>query len=1232
MWSRSANSSTSFKEKRRHKRLPASQQATLKLGEMAELPCEIRDYCRGGVFLHLPDEGATLRALRDRTSETVEIRFKPQQESNGKTLCLQGRIVRISQAGAGVSFAEPLSAQSLLALSELAKTNVALASQNQSKVEGSEINRSCLQSLGERLPEITRYFLSQIEPALIQAASSAKTDAEQAAYFDAITTFKKSQFIESEFTAKALAQAQNFAVPENVGDSPSKSQTELSLVDTSEFEDWLNLVSAIGKIEATYHAELQSLEHRLSRIAPHPIHRKNNPYGPMALGFAFGQIISTLPLADQAKKVAYEVFESALRDSMGQLYCRLGELTAPLDAKPKLRREAHAARPNTLSEGNPAPRVKTDSPPTQTDKAQLTGSASRSQYPLHALRAPASAVFAELSRLPGAHMTQTSQYAESSTWSERTSQLLSDWGTSQHRLDNQHVQSLNFLGAVLDTVQADNSIAAGVKPFLQKLQLPLAKAAINDPALLDADTHPVRRTLDLLDQLSLAADENGMMDEKVTRLLSELTERIINEGKQDPGVFEKARQALEQLTAPLQRAKTLRIGRLQEACEGKQRIDSARRTVDREIACRINGRVVPKALLNLIETGWRQWLVLICLRQGQESKEWQDGIAAMDQLSSWLNPESAAPPDLLKAHELIDFIDERLASAGTDQAAQRAITDELTALLIGTGQPKERGRPQLVSVPHDALPGAAEHRMDARVSERVRPFRVGDWLQVSLKPGSSIPLRLTWIGENPARYAFANRKGVKQLELTAEDFARYLEENRASPIENLELPLVERTVSTLMQAMQDRLHHQASHDPTTGLPNRKEFVRQLNRHFAAQKGGDEEYILCIMEIDQLRVINGLCGMEAGDLLLSEFAGLIKQQIGHDELPARLGDNNFGALLRCGSIDEGCRRAGILVDVIRQYRFKWGTRSFSCGLNIGLIRFSERFGGVGSILKNADAACMAAREKGGNQIQVYMEDDETLNAHKQLMEWAGRIDRLLAENRMFVRCQKIEPIVGENKSASHYEILLGVRDECERVVPPGEFVSAAEHWKRITEIDRWQIQSVFRWIRNHPDQFAAIGGFSINLSGQSLNSAEFLDFLQPKLAGADWPLDKITFEITESSAIVEFAQAEYFIRKIKRYGCKFSLDDFGSGFSSYAYLKNLQVDYLKIDGSFVRDMASNDADYAMVKSMNEIGHSLGIKTIAEYVENDAILEKLREIGVDYAQGYHIGKPILIEDLV
>jgi diguanylate cyclase (GGDEF)-like protein len=452
----------------------------------------------------------------------------------------------------------------------------------------------------------------------------------------------------------------------------------------------------------------------------------------------------------------------------------------------------------------------------------------------------------------------------------------------------------------------------------------------------------------------------------------------------------------------------------------------------------------------------------------------------------------------------------------------------------------------------------------------------------------------------------------------------------ANRIENLDAPLMDRATNTMLQKMQETLIYNATHDPVTDLLTRDAFAKQFKHEIGLL--GNSSHVLCHIEVQDYRLITNSCGVTGGNQLLKKLTHLLTGQLRNEELFARLGDKTFGILFKHCSPDEGFEIAKKLVNTISDSHFEWEDKSYPIGVNIGLAPVTGNGYDVNQLMQQADSASISAKDSGHNRIQLFKEDDERLKRQKKVHEWAGQIDRVLAENRIFIRCQKIVPVEPDNDDYSHYEILMGVRDNVGNFVPPDHFIPAAECCQRMAEIDQWIIRHVFGWIEQNRNFFDQIDGFSINLSGQSINTEEFLVFLKELLASSNVPPQKITFEITESVAADSLVYVKKFIKQIKQFGCKFSLDDFGSGYSSYSYLKNLNVDYLKIDGAFVKDMANNPADVAIVKSMNEIAHSLGMLTIAEYVENDEIRTILTEIGVDYVQGYGIQKPILLTDLV
>jgi diguanylate cyclase (GGDEF)-like protein/PAS domain S-box-containing protein len=429
----------------------------------------------------------------------------------------------------------------------------------------------------------------------------------------------------------------------------------------------------------------------------------------------------------------------------------------------------------------------------------------------------------------------------------------------------------------------------------------------------------------------------------------------------------------------------------------------------------------------------------------------------------------------------------------------------------------------------------------------------------------------------------------------------------------------------------EQLSFQARHDSLTGLVNRREFERRTERLLDTISMNDNsEHALCFMDLDQFKVVNDTCGHNAGDEMLRQITHQLQAVVRKRDTLARLGGDEFGVLMEHCSLDDAYRVATTLLSTIQDFHFVWEGHTFRVGVSIGLVSISEVTASLNELLKDADSACYMAKESGRNRIQVYQADDIEVARRHGEMQWVTRIHKALDENRFSLYAQLIEPF---NKTKnSHYEILVRMIDEKEEVIPPGAFLPAAERYNLISKIDHWVIENTFNQLINNPKFLNQINFCSINLSGQSITSTDIMGFIINLLQTSNLDGSKICFEITETAAIANIAKATHFITELRKRGCKFALDDFGSGLSSFGYLKNLPVDYLKIDGIFVKDIVDDPIDHAMVKSINEIGQVMGMKTIAEFVENDLIKGMLKEIGVNYAQGYGVAKPVPFSSLL
>jgi diguanylate cyclase (GGDEF)-like protein/PAS domain S-box-containing protein len=428
-----------------------------------------------------------------------------------------------------------------------------------------------------------------------------------------------------------------------------------------------------------------------------------------------------------------------------------------------------------------------------------------------------------------------------------------------------------------------------------------------------------------------------------------------------------------------------------------------------------------------------------------------------------------------------------------------------------------------------------------------------------------------------------------------------------------------------------QLSYQASHDALTDLPNRTEFERHLQEALLSAKDSNRQHVLCYLDLDQFKIVNDTCGHVAGDELLRQITGLLRSKVRDTDVLARLGGDEFGILLKYCHPQRAPSVAESFCRVVKDFRFLWGEHSFETGVSVGLVAITEDSQSVSEVLSTADVACYAAKDKGRNQVHMYQPDDMELKQRRGEMQWVSRIRRAIDENRFCLYQQPIVPLNPDSGLEMHRELLIRLMDEDGKLVPPMAFIPAAERYNLMPDIDRWVIRHGFQLLGAQCSSDCE-WICAINLSGQSLCDDAFLDFIirQFELSGVS--PDRICFEITETAAVANLVRASNFINVLKQMGCRFALDDFGSGLSSFAYLKNLKVDYLKIDGSFVKDMMNDPIDRSLVEAINEIGHIIGIKTIAEFVENTDILEALRELGVDFAQGYGVAKPAPLEEIL
>jgi len=807
--------------------------------------------------------------------------------------------------------------------------------------------------------------------------------------------------------------------------------------------------------------------------------------------------------------------------------------------------------------------------------------------------------------------------------------------------------TINVMENLVDSMREDELVTEGVRDWIKKLEITLNKVAATDEKFLEhtaEDPHEAAMMLNLLARLGNTNDVSQGIDREVGRRVDAVLEKVVKDYDENPEVIQEAVDELNPLIDRQTQAYRGNVERTVRASEGQQKLARARRAVVDEVGDQIADQEVPDLLVELLNPGWRNLLVHTYLRHGVDSPEWRDALGVVEQVKKHLAGEvQPGDEDYVEPEDILKRVVSGLDDISFDPAKRTPLVMKLSSAMLGdtsgaktatenvlTSKDEMVGALGLEGLLPEADPDIDTEDADLRSSwttalERARRIQVGEWLATSDDDGRPLILTVAFVGDQYTLFVLVNRKGVKTKDLSLKQLTDGLHKGEITLLDDYDMPLMERASQRMLQNMHNQLAYQASHDELTSLLNRKEFERSIEKAINKAKADHSESALFHLDLDQFKIINNTSGHAAGDELLQHLGKLLAD-FGepYDASVARLGGDEFGLHIENLSAEDIRRVGEELLELMRNERFNWEDRVHSLSASLGLV-FVDETSDVQEMLVCAEEACYTAKESGRNRLQEFELGDTKMKERQGVMEWVTELDKALDDERLVLNCQKIVPISAHSQVQPHYEILLTMIDEQGDMMPPAEFILAAETYNRMVQVDRWVIKNVFEWVSQHRDELDDISGFAINISGHSMNEEAFADFVLEQFTETQTPTAKVCFEVTETAAISNLDNAIDFMNRMKIIGCRFSLDDFGTGLSSYSYLRNLPVDYVKIDGVFVRDLVDSPGDYAVVRSINEIGHYMGKKTIAEFVENDEILAQLREIGVDYAQGYGIHKP-------
>jgi diguanylate cyclase (GGDEF)-like protein len=757
--------------------------------------------------------------------------------------------------------------------------------------------------------------------------------------------------------------------------------------------------------------------------------------------------------------------------------------------------------------------------------------------------------------------------------------------------------------------------------WLAGSELALLHALVSDDGFFRQPAHPLRRVLECLARLGV---KEATLVEAQRTSIDAVVATLAREFDSNADAIVQAQAALEPLAAGLEQAIRRNGERVCLMAEGEQRLVLARRRVQEELDARFAGQRVPQPLLTLLDAGWRDLLTTTWLRHGEGSKLWKDYLGLIDELL-------AIGANVNREFDLRNLL--RLLKAGLEETA--TVNSRMQQRAIAALKPLLSGPQRLLhDVEWTTLPAvkegvSAEERWLQKWLERAQRLQPGDWLELQHRRAEVECLRLAWRDGEGSRFVFVNRQGLKAGDYSRHELATLMHAGNVLTRPCDAESLVDDALAKAGYQLYERLAWQATHDVLTGLANRPELLRQIERALDAAKRQRTHHVLAVIRLDRFEEFSK--GAKAvAEQLLKEVSHLLGRALAPRTTVARLGDFEFALLLEECELGKAQQLISLRLGELAAMRPAVAGESIRLTASAGLADITYTSDTADNALAAAAQACQQAGENGGNRIQVYHATAEEQARRDTVMVWVAKLNEALEGERLVLRCQRIEA-VGTNTAPPAYEILLGTHSDGIQDLPPGEFVQAAERYNRMLAVDRWVVEHAFQWLQEHPRELEKLGMVSINLSAHSLADAQTLAFLLDRLQAYQLPADKICFEVSEAAAITHLADTADLMRELRRAGCRFALDDFGSAHASCSHLRHLPLDYLKIDAAFVRVLGSEPGARTMVRAINNLAHYLGMQTIAEFVADEEILAELRGIGVDYAQGYAIEKPHWLENL-
>ncbi len=1251
--------------------------------------CRVLNICNGGVLLDTP---ASEPELPFKRGEHIDLYFDlPDAQSMDPVQAVIEVSHRVDR-GLGARFIR-LAGDGRMRLARFIRETAARQSPPAEDTGHHPVQaraREVLEQVGQqRLGTLLDSLLETLVDELWRHSERTETDAERTRFAGEIALLARA--IQNESVPRQLRQQlldalRNLglgASAPSVGQVPDNPAEGLQLVDQDAFEIWLAKSELANRLEQELHEPLESLRNHLAGL----FHDAALPVEPLALAETIEQALQEIGVGLQLQRLSMQIVANHLSRNLGAFYREVlnAWVSAGLDASgsPSAISGIPDLPPSAAPVGNPvdSPPETAPSPGTAAPDIPVTppGATTAAADALSSTQAVAGTIANLLAATCSPIKLKESRQSRAFAGGQHIADLLASlpaneqiaaadpdlplrelvakWlvaaearqpGASSGRqplMSPQVEERVEVTDRLLSHMLADPVTPPQVKSLIKPLTTRLLAMTLAGSGAVADGRQPLINLINRLEHLArfLPGDEDS--HQGLQREFGELAQKLVSSDGQDPQALGDLSKRLGKLESRVGHEYQDNVTNWIKVCESRERERLAREAVRKHLNTAFAGRRMHRIVDELLLLGWRGLLELVCVNVGIEGPRWRNlwwilcdlhGLTGGEEPTAEPFARRATGKDL-KA--LIQEVRAALAYIGADPILCDDLLGRLETAVRRAQAAMDRDDDYLLYCPAPPDPDNAPEKIPAGVSQadwerglaQVGALPLGDLIWMRGKEADKA-LRLIWRNEDGSRLAVTDTLAKKLKVLHRGRLAEAFARGQARAETPNTQPMVTRAADAALSEMQQRLVHHEHQDVLTGLADQRRLVGALTELLLTERGLPPAYALFFLELDRYDTLTGTYGYSAGERMLQAVARLLEGVVADAVCLAYLGGSRFGLLMPACDQDHAVEigesiRAGLAV-----MNFDLQGRPYRISGSLGIAMLTSDSSSPEKLMSAASVACLAAQREGGDHAVLFTEDNAIIARQLEYMRGWAQTDDVIKAGRRRLRYQRIVPINPAAELLPHCEILLSVYDQQGNPLPLQSFIATAEAFNRMREVDRQVIDDAFSWVHHHPDKVSAVGGVAINLSGQSLSDPGLLNYIRAALERLQIPVELVSFEVTETAAIVNLDQAAILLADIRSLGCSIALDDFGAGMSSYSYLKHLPVDYVKIDGSFIKDILVSPHDREIVKSFNEIAHFMGKKTIAEYVENLEILELLRDIGVDYAQGYAIEKPQFIDEMI